>query len=59
MEGISQGLHCQNNLLISGLKLRVRDLNGFKSQRAYRQRANFTPDQKVSEYKIILKEYGY
>lgn len=26
MEGISQGLHCQNNLLISGLKLRVRDL---------------------------------
>lgn len=58
MEGISQGLHCQNNLLISGLKLRVRDLKTDLVPEAYKQRANFTLDQKVSEL-IILKEYGY
>lgn len=49
MEGISQGLHCQNNLLISGLKLRVRDLKTDLVPEAYKQHANFTLDQKVSE----------
>lgn len=41
------------------IKAQSKRLKQIKSQRAYKQRANFTPDQKVSEYKIILKEYGY